>query len=55
MLRPLTLFLATAQAVDTVLWLVYISLAVAGLTVLLLAARMVVMRRSAELALRRAR
>jgi putative ABC transport system permease protein len=55
MIRPLTLFLATAQAVDTVLWLVYISLAVAGLTVLLLAARMVVMRRSAELTLRRAR
>jgi len=55
LLRPLTEFLATAQAVDTVLWLVYVSLAVAGLTVLLLAARMVAMRRSAELTVRRAR
>ena len=37
------------------LWLAYVSLVVAGLTVLLLAARMVAMRRSAELTLRRAR
>jgi putative ABC transport system permease protein len=48
-------YLATADAVDTLLWLVYVSLAVAGMAVLLLAARMVALRRSAELAVRRAR
>jgi putative ABC transport system permease protein len=55
LLQPLAAFLATAQAVDVLLWLLYVSLAVAGLVVLLLAARMVAMRRSAELAMRRAR
>ena len=48
-------FLATADSVDTVLWLLYVSLVLAGLVVLLLAARMVVLRRSAELAIRRGR
>ena len=48
-------FIATADSVDTVLWLLYVSLVLAGLVVLLLAARMVVLRRSAELAIRRAR
>jgi putative ABC transport system permease protein len=48
-------FIATADSVDTVLWLLYVSLMLAGLVALLLAARMVVLRRSAELAIRRAR
>ena len=48
-------FIATADSVDTVLWLLYVSLVLAGLVVLLLAARMVVLRRSAELAIRRGR
>ncbi|MGH3207880.1 MAG: hypothetical protein ACRDNO_08960, partial [Trebonia sp.] len=47
MLFSLNLFIATAQSVDTLLWLLYVSLTVAGLAVLLLAARMVAMRRSA--------
>ena len=55
LLQPLAAFLATAQAVDVLLWLLYVSLAVAGLVVLLLAARMVAMRRSAELTMCRAR
>jgi putative ABC transport system permease protein len=48
-------FIATADSVDTVLWLLYVSLMLAGLVALLLAARMVVLRRSGELAVRRAR
>lgn len=55
MLTALGSFLSTAQAVDTVLWLVYASLIAAGLTVLLLTARLVALRRSAELAIIRAR
>jgi putative ABC transport system permease protein len=55
LLQPLGAFIATTQAVDTLLWLLYVSLGVAGLVTLLLAARMVAMRRSAELAVRRAR
>ena len=51
----LNLFIATAQSVDTLLWLLYVSLTVAGLAVLLLAARMVAMRRSAEITVIRAR
>jgi putative ABC transport system permease protein len=48
-------FLAAADAVDTLLWLLYVSLAITGLVVLVLAARMVVTRRSTEFAMRRAR
>jgi len=48
-------FIATAQSVDTLLWLLYVSLTVAGLVVLLLVARMVVMRRAAEITVIRAR
>jgi putative ABC transport system permease protein len=55
MLPALNAFIATAQSVDTLLWLLYVSLTVAGLAVLLLAARMVVMRRSAEITVIRAR
>ncbi len=51
----LNLFIATAQSVDTLLWLLYVSLTVAGLAMLLLAARTVVMRRSGEITLIRAR
>ena len=51
----LNLFIATAQSVDALLWLLYVSLTVAGLAVLLLAARTVVMRRSAEIMVIRAR
>jgi putative ABC transport system permease protein len=51
----LNLFIATAQSVDTLLWLLYVSLTVAALAVLLLAARMVAMRRSAEITVIRAR
>jgi putative ABC transport system permease protein len=55
MLFTLNTFIATAQSVDTLLWLLYVSLAGAGLAVLLLAARMVAMRRSAEITVIRAR
>ena len=48
-------FLDTAASVDVLLWLLYVSLAVTAAVVLLLAARMTVMRRSPEFALRRAR
>ena len=51
----LNLFIAIAQSVDTLLWLLYVSLTVAGLAVLLLAARMVATRRSAEITVIRAR
>jgi putative ABC transport system permease protein len=55
LLTTIGAYLATAQSVDALLWLLYVSLAVTGLAVLLLAARMVAMRRSAELAVIRAR
>lgn len=55
LLFTLIAFTATAQSVDTLLWLLYVSLTIAGLVVLLLAARMVAMRRSPEIALLRAR
>ncbi|HEY2504997.1 MAG TPA: hypothetical protein VGI58_00635 [Streptosporangiaceae bacterium] len=48
-------FISTAAAVDALLWLLYVSLAVTGAIVLLLAARMIVLRRATELALSRAR
>lgn len=48
-------FLTTEQAVDTLLWLLYVSLAAACLVVFLLTARMIALRRSAELRIRRAR
>jgi putative ABC transport system permease protein len=51
----LNTFIATAQSVDTLLWLLYVSLTVGGLAVLLLAARMVAMRRLAEITVIRAR
>jgi putative ABC transport system permease protein len=51
----LNAFIATAHSVDTLLWLLYVSLTIAGLAVLLLAARMVAMRRSPEITVIRAR
>jgi len=55
LLPSLNGFLATAQAVDSLLWLLYVSLAVTGVVALLLAARMLALRRSAELHMLRAR
>ncbi|WP_300612265.1 FtsX-like permease family protein, partial [Trebonia sp.] len=55
LLQPVGTFLDTAAQVDTLLWLLYVSLAVAGAVALVLAARIVAIRRSAELAVRRAR
>jgi putative ABC transport system permease protein len=55
MLFSLNQFIATAQSVDTLLWLLYVSLTVAALAALLLAARMVVLRRSTEITVIRAR
>jgi putative ABC transport system permease protein len=48
-------FVYNAVAVDALLWLLYVSLAVIAVVVLLLAARMMVLRRATELAVRRAR
>jgi putative ABC transport system permease protein len=55
LLFALQQFIATAQAVDTLLWLLYVSLTITGLAVLLLAGRMVAMRRRGELTVIRAR
>jgi putative ABC transport system permease protein len=55
LLTSLAAYFVTAQSVDTLLWLLYVSLTVTGLAVLLLAARMVAMRRSGELGVIRAR
>jgi putative ABC transport system permease protein len=55
LLTTLAAYFVTAQSVDTLLWLLYVSLTVTGLAALLLAARMVAMRRSAELGVIRAR
>jgi len=55
LLSVLAAYFATAQSVDALLWLLYVSLTVTGLAVLLLAARMVAPRRSAELTVIRAR
>jgi putative ABC transport system permease protein len=55
LLFALQQFIATAQAVDALLWLLYVSLTITGLAVLLLAGRMVAMRRRGELTVIRAR
>lgn len=49
LLKTLGAYFAIEQSVDVLLWLLYVSLTVTGLAVLLLAGRMVAMRRSAEL------
>jgi putative ABC transport system permease protein len=55
LLYALEQFIATAEAVDTLLWLLYVSLTITGLAVLVLAGRMVAMRRRGELTVIRAR
>jgi putative ABC transport system permease protein len=55
LLQPLAAFVQTSDNVNVLLWIIYAGLAVAGIVTLLLAARMIAARRSAELALRRAR
>ena len=55
LLTVLAAYFTTAQSVQALLWLLYVSLTVTGLAVLLLAARMVAMRRSTELTMVRAR
>ena len=52
---PVTQFIANASLVDVVLWLLYVSLAVAAATAILLASWMITARRAGELALQRAR
>jgi putative ABC transport system permease protein len=54
-LATLTAYFATAQSVDALLWLLWVSLTVTGVVVLLLTARMVALRRSAEFTVVRAR
>ncbi len=51
----LSLFLATQEAIETVLLLLFVSLIVTGAAVILLAARMIVARRAGELIMLRAR
>ena len=55
LVQPLAAFIQALNDVNVVLWLVYVGLAVAGVVTLLLAALMIAARRSAELAVRRAR
>jgi putative ABC transport system permease protein len=55
LLPDLALFISTQAAVETVLLLLFVSLTVVGTAVILLAARMIVARREAELTLLRAR
>ena len=53
--QTLGAFIDTADSVDVLLWLLYVSLVVIATIVLLLAARMIVLRRGAELTTLRAR
>ncbi|MGH3259955.1 MAG: hypothetical protein ACRDOU_31910, partial [Streptosporangiaceae bacterium] len=55
LMSNLSLFLGTQAAIETVLLLLFVSLIVIGATVILIAARMIVARREAELAMLRAR
>jgi putative ABC transport system permease protein len=55
LVQPLAAFVQAASDVNVLLWIVYAGLAVAGVVTLLLAARMIAARRSAELTVRRAR
>ena len=55
LISALAPFLATQAAIQTVLLLLFVSLMVIGATVILIAARMMVARREAELAILRAR
>jgi putative ABC transport system permease protein len=55
LLQPLATLVQAANGVNVLLWMVYVGLAVAGVVMMLLAARMIAARRSAEMAVRRAR
>jgi putative ABC transport system permease protein len=55
LVQPLAVFVQASNDVNLLLWIVYASLAVAGVVTLLLAARMTAGRRSTELTVRRAR
>jgi len=55
LITPVTAVVTASNAVNVLLWMVYMGLVVAGIVVLLLATRMIAARRSAELALSRAR
>lgn len=55
LLGPLATLVAVSNGVNVLLWMVFVGLAVAGVVMMLLAARMVAARRSAEMAVRRAR
>jgi putative ABC transport system permease protein len=55
LVQPMAALVQAASAVNALLWILYVGLAVAGLVMLLLAARMIAGRRSAELSLERAR
>jgi putative ABC transport system permease protein len=55
LLSPLSVFLSTQAAVETVLLLLFVSLIVVGVAVILLAATMMVARRNGELTTMRAR
>jgi putative ABC transport system permease protein len=55
LVQPLAAFIQAAADVNVLLWLVYASLAMAGVVTLLLTARLIAVRRSAELALCRGR
>src|SRR6202453_2307445 len=55
LVQPLAAFAQASNDVNVLLWIVYVGLAGAGVVTLLLAARMIAARRSAELTVRRAR
>jgi putative ABC transport system permease protein len=55
LIGPLAVYIQAAESLSILLWILYVSLAVAAIVVLLLAARMVATRREAELAVTRAR
>jgi putative ABC transport system permease protein len=55
LLQPLAALVQASNGVNALLWMVYAGLAVAGIVMMLLAARMISARRSAEMAVRRAR
>jgi putative ABC transport system permease protein len=53
--QPLAVLVQSSGAVNVLLWMVYVGLAIAGAVMLLLAARMIASRRYAELAIFKAR
>jgi len=55
LVQPLAAFVQSSAAVNALLWMVYVGLAVASVVMLLLATRMLAARRSAELAMYQAR